>query len=279
MQALPTDRFAELFEPLDAVAFNHLFARVVLEGKAPGAVFVDALEHPRLSCVRLDYGMSLLFGDPDALDGWSALWEHLERSPGKRRRVEWLQAYPPVLGERICDHFGFDAAAHDRVEEHPSIEKHTRINFEFDEAAFRAAKRRHPPLEPGLELVRTGPGEFAALPGTVVPKFFWRDPQTFAEIGAGYSLVCAGEVVSGAFSAFVTGRFLEIGIETRAAHHGKGYAFHVCAALLDHCLDQGLIPVWACRQVNVGSMKLAQKLGFRIARRIPYLQLKAHPPA
>jgi RimJ/RimL family protein N-acetyltransferase len=66
---------------------------------------------------------------------------------------------------------------------------------------------------------------------------------------------------------------LEIGIETLEKFRGMGFAYHASAALIDHCIENGLEPVWACRLENQGSYYLAQKLGFVPSRMMPYYQL------
>lgn len=86
----------------------------------------------------------------------------------------------------------------------------------------------------------------------MAPKFFWRNAEQFAERGIGYTLMDGGEAASTAFAAFVEDSQLEIGIETNEQHRGKGYASHVCAALIDYCLENGLEPVWSCRKKKEG---------------------------
>jgi len=80
-------------------------------------------------------------------------------------------------------------------------------------------------------------------------------------------------LVSTAFSAFVHGHLLELGIETLAGFYGRGFAQFTCSALIDYCLENNLEPVWACRLENTGSYKLAQKLGFEVEHLLPYYQL------
>ena len=42
----------------------------------------------------------------------------------------------------------------------------------------------------------------------------------------------------------------------------KGYATAAGVALLDHCLESGLNPLWETTEDNIASQRLAEKLGF-----------------
>jgi RimJ/RimL family protein N-acetyltransferase len=86
-------------------------------------------------------------------------------------------------------------------------------------------------------------------------------------------LFCKGKLASTAYSAFILEKKLEIGIETLEEFRGKGYAYHTCCALIGHCIENGLEPVWACKLENNASFRLAQKLGFVRCAEIPYYRL------
>ncbi|TKG91495.1 GNAT family N-acetyltransferase [Puteibacter caeruleilacunae] len=62
-------------------------------------------------------------------------------------------------------------------------------------------------------------------------------------------------------------------METIPEFRGQGFAQYACAALIDYCLANGYEPVWACKETNVPSYKLAQKLGFVPALTLPYYRL------
>jgi RimJ/RimL family protein N-acetyltransferase len=66
---------------------------------------------------------------------------------------------------------------------------------------------------------------------------------------------------------------LELGMETVPKFRGKGFAQHTCSQLIDYCLDNDYEPIWACRLENIGSVRLAEKLGFKSTIQIPYYRL------
>ncbi len=41
-----------------------------------------------------------------------------------------------------------------------------------------------------------------------------------------------------------------------------GFAMLVCTAMLDYCIEHGYAPVWETPETNIGSQRVAEKLGF-----------------
>ncbi|WP_084266518.1 GNAT family N-acetyltransferase [Paenibacillus sabinae] len=263
---------------LDQVKINTMFAGVVLRQHIPGHVYVDSRENPRAFYVAHPYRMSLLFGDSGDDSFTHGLYDYITNQSAARQQMEWLQADPAGEWSRVID--SMLTSHNDSLEnrglspedlEMKKIQRNTRVNFSFDRDAYLNAKRdfqKHE--EPVVSLTKE---LFFAQSGSVVPRYFWRDAEHFAEKGVGYSLLSEGEVASSSFSAFLTASQLEIGIETADTHRGKGYATSVCSALIDYCLERNLEPVWACRLENKGSYNLAQKLGFRPSVTLPYYRL------
>ena len=57
---------------------------------------------------------------------------------------------------------------------------------------------------------------------------------------------------------------MDIDVYTHPEHRKHGLALLTTTILIDHCLDNGIIPQWGCWTVNQASMNLARKLGFQI---------------
>ncbi|MFA9378034.1 MAG: GNAT family N-acetyltransferase [Lachnotalea sp.] len=90
----------------------------------------------------------------------------------------------------------------------------------------------------------------------------------------GYTVVKEDNIlISTAFAAFVDEKRLEIGIETNEEFRGSGFATLVCSRLIDYCIAKGYEPVWSCNGANMGSRKLANKLGFEELKKVPYYRL------
>jgi RimJ/RimL family protein N-acetyltransferase len=240
------------------VTINHLFADSVVDGRCRGEVRADDCARPSIGYVVHPYGMSLLFGREGASLDEGALDAALARP---RAAPEWLQVFPSAWGHDVETHPRARAAG---------VERHVRLNFRFDRArfdAFRAARIRS-----GCPIVRVDRALFETG-GSVVPRYFWDDADAFLQAGGGFAALLGGAPASIAFTSFADRERLELGIETAEAHRGRGLAREACAALIEDALARGLLPVWACRDGNVASRRLAESLGFVVTARLPYFRL------
>lgn len=271
MSALGESDYAKPLALLDGAELNTLFARAVLERRLPGKVLADRAHSPTSYLVVHPYGMSLLLGDPGNEEFNRDLAAYMTDAQSIRRKPEWVQAHPDEWHRAIRESLGPDLLQGPGAPEPGKVRQLTRVNFRFDREEFMESLAAAP--EPPHDIVPTTAEFFDNMPGKVIPRYFWRDAGHFLREGAGCTMVVNGEPASTAFSAFVAPGILELGIETAEPHRGMGYAEHVCRALIGHCLDNGLEPVWACREDNVGSYRLALKLGFRLTLRVPYYQL------
>lgn len=255
LRRLDPSEHALALAPLAALEMNTLFARAVVSDDAPGAVFADRARSPSTFYVVHGYGMSLLLGSTGAPDLDDAVAAHVLAR--ERTEIEWLQISSTDWATPLA-------------KLSPALERDTRVNFAFSAAAYR--RRRPSVVSPAHAIARVDRSAFA-MSGSVVPRAFWRDADSFLARGAGFAVMAGGRPVSIAFSSFVTSSQLEIGIETLEGFRGRGLATHACVALIDDCLARGLEPVWACRLGNTASHRLAEALGFVAVRWGPYFRL------
>jgi hypothetical protein len=260
--------------PLKAVAINNLFARAVVEGHITGFVHVDDAANPKTFHVVHPYGMSLLFGDSGNKAFNAEFLDYAINKDQVRKKHEWLQAFPQSWDAVLTNLFAgnlITSADNAGRADRGIIELNTRVNFRFDPGKYPRLWRNNIPE--GVEIVRTDKKMFDEMPGSVVPKYFWNNADDFLSRGAGYSVICNGELAATAYASFVIDNMLELGIETVEQFRGKGFGKYACCALIDHCLERKLEPVWACRLENIGSYKLALKIGFEDIAYIPYYRL------
>ncbi|MPM86795.1 hypothetical protein SDC9_133887 [bioreactor metagenome] len=224
--------------------------------------------------------MSLLYGENGNEEFYGELKPYLLNSDECRKRTEWLQVYPAALYPKMDTLLGDNLSKKSSEEpysdltavEADKVLEYQRINFTFRKEKYLAFKRSLP--NEHSEIVSTTEDIFNQLAGNVVPKYFWDSYCDFEKHGIGFTLLLIGRIpASTAFASYVINRKLEIGIETNTDYRGSGFAARVCAQLIDYCLDNGLEPVWSCNSGNMGSRKLAGKLGFEECKRIPYYRL------
>jgi RimJ/RimL family protein N-acetyltransferase len=248
---LSADSYARC-PPLADVPIFTGFARAVLEGLIGGRVwYADGAAH-----ALHGYGMSLVWGEGVGR-AFPALIEHLNTG-GYRSPAEWLQVDPR------WDHLDWGGRLR--------AQQFHRVNFRFDRAVFES-RHATPALPPGCSLRPLDPAAFDLPDVTVTPRAFWKSFAAFQDHGGGVVVERDGEVGALAFAATRFDDWLEIGIETRGAFRGQGLARAAAAAMVRKCLAAGLTPIWACRQENAGSLRLAQSLGFVIAKVVPFWRL------
>jgi len=267
MKLLSKDQYYKVAKPLEAVSFNHLFARAVVSQKIDGLIYTDNSDAPESFYVIHPYGMSLLFGNDKNEVFNGQLINYLINKNKIRNEVEWMQVYPEDWNVRLYTALGNQLLTRNQKDEGRNadsgfvkVEEQTRVNFKFDPNIYNEFIKSNPKCD--AEIFRTQKEDFQNMPGTVVPKYFWQNASQFLNDGVGFSLRYNGELACTAFSAFIDNGQLELGIESAANFRGKGFAMHTCAALIDYCLENGYEPVWSCRLENTGSYLLAQKLGF-----------------
>jgi GNAT superfamily N-acetyltransferase len=274
MKLLDINKYDKLIEPLKEVTINNFFARFVVEKKVNGLVYVDDTDNPKTFYVIHPYGISLLFGDCTNEEFNQNLRNYALNVNKQRSKHEWMQAFPDkwhmVLNELFEDCM---IKYTDNIENLAGkiIELNTRVNFKF-------VLNRYLNFREGINLgsfniVRTNKKLFKEMKGSVIPHYFWDSADDFCMNGIGFSLLDENRLASTAYSAFILGYFLELGIETIEEFRGKGFAQYVCSALIDYCLDHGYEPVWSCKFENTASYKLAQKLGFEPVAMFPFYRL------
>jgi len=274
MLVLPAGRYFLLKEKIKGITINNLFARSVVEGHVRGKIFVDNTSDPQTFYIVHPYGMSLLAGE-SGNEGFNERFRsYVTGHGGSYERYEWMQTFPRDWDAALDDLFGsliIRSPGSDGDGDGGRIELHTRVNFEF-----RKEKYLHyvkPFLSEEDRIVETGPEYFGKMKGSVIPGRFWDSAEDFAARGMGFTLLHEGDIASTAYSAFVIDNMLEIGIETVEKFRGRRFAELTCSRLIDHCLENDLIPVWACRRGNTASYNLAVKLGFEPVLEIPFYRL------
>ena len=274
MLLLEKNRYEKVKASLTAVKINHLFALSVVENRVTGSIYVDRQENPGTFYVVHPYGMSLLFGSAGNAGFNTNLLNYMLNTSGVRNKAEWLQAFPDTWNKKLRDWLGNNLVRYGDESDNQipgKVIENTRVNFKFNKTRYLELKKNIG--HSGFNIERVNADLFNKMQGTVVPRYFWNSADDFCKHGAGFCVVIGGQPVSLAYSAYITDKQLELGIETSEEYRGKGLALHVCFALIDYCLKNHYEPVWSCRFENTGSYILAQKLGFEPTIILPYYKL------
>ncbi len=271
------EKYRDLIPTLKKADINTLFAMSVLEGKVDGKVFVDNSEALTSFYIHHPYGMALLYGENGEENFYKELKPYLLNSKNTRNKMEWLQVYPSALYQKmealLEDHLlkkdPDEAYSHPSLAEAGKVLEYRRINFIFHKDKYASIRKNL--SDNDIEIASITEDIYNQLTGSVIPSYFWNSFQDFSTQGAGYTIVLNNSIpASTAFASSIIDHKLEIGIETNPDYRGSGFATRACARLIDYCLENGFEPVWSCHSGNMGSRKLAMKLGFEECKRIPY---------
>jgi len=92
--------------------------------------------------------------------------------------------------------------------------------------------------------------------------WMWPSEEHFYKYGLGYAAVVHNQVVCWCTAEYLSAERCGIGIETVAAYERRGVATATAAQFVQLCLERGMTPFWECRANNIGSIRVAEKVGF-----------------
>jgi RimJ/RimL family protein N-acetyltransferase len=256
-----------LFKELDW----NLITSAVIEGTSPGRVYVDRVEDPRTAFMCTVEGYYL--AGYDSNDGFNTSLNKL------------------ILG-RI---FAGDTVRSNETEVaigfHPGSWKE-KMSIIFQGRIPLTTARRHyvctelkadhwmdhvpegfRVLRIDEKLLRTHQLE---IPEHVTGwmKTNWGSIPDFMKKGFGFCTLHDKRIVSWSIADCTSGDACEIGIHTREDYRRQGLATLTAAAAVDYSLSSGFRQVgWHCEEHNLGSIGVAEKVGFKLERK--YIQYYA----
>jgi hypothetical protein len=278
MQILHPADYGLISHLFQEIPFNTFFIKVIIQRKVNGILYVNDPSNPEVCLAFHPYGMLLLCGRTNDIRFNHELKDFLLNT--RYARPLWLQVYPSVwsellpeiLDERLIKYssnqFPSRAESEFSLLNRKNVVETTRVNFTFNQKKYQDSPRIEIP--PALKIIKVNAQLFDTMPGTVIPRYFWNSFKDFSRYGIGFSVLNDDNLLSTCCSAFIIDNNYEIGIQTVPGNQNKGYAELACRTYIDYCLSQGYKPVWACRKDNLGSYKLALKLGFEPTFELPY---------
>jgi RimJ/RimL family protein N-acetyltransferase len=253
MEKVKEEYYSDFIEFAKSNTCNTVYPMAIAEGAQQGDIYTDDLEKHQYALFWHESGFAYLSGHlrPEGLDAVYALMKN-ESGNNPRRFVLELN------DEQVARYF----------REKEDIEEHPRYGFRL---------KKLQPVEEipvGYELREVDEDLFSRIEGRVVPSNFWNSSKEFITKGRGYCLIKNGEVAAVAFSAAVSSRQIDIGIETREAHRRKGLAVIVAKKMAEYVLSIGKEPVWDCDAANTGSRATAERVGFEVVSQYAYYKFK-----
>ena len=100
--------------------------------------------------------------------------------------------------------------------------------------------------------------------------------DNFFDKGLGVCILRGDEITCEAYADMEVMGVRELGVFTQKAYWGQGLATIACAYLINVCEESGCHTYWDCAKLNLASVAVARKLGFRSERE--YKLLAWFPP-
>ncbi len=132
-------------------------------------------------------------------------------------------------------------------------------------------------LPEGFSVHRMGRELFEKSPRLDETLFRYGDFENYLRTGLDVCILKGEEFVAEAGADMEVDGVREVGVVTEHAYRGgHGFGTLVTAHLLQWCDELGVSTYWDCVRLNIGSLKIARKLGFMNER--PYRMLGWFPP-
>lgn len=93
-------------------------------------------------------------------------------------------------------------------------------------------------------------------------EWMWPSLERFLEKGFGTAAVIDARVICWCTAEYVSKSKCGIGIEVIDEFQNKGVATATAAHFLEHCLNQNIVAHWECDKDNMGSVRVAERVGF-----------------
>ncbi len=229
--------------------------QAVLGGGNAGRIFVDDIEQPSMGYVwEQDDGNLYQGGEKDRL----VLIQMVEIL-----RQKGTVALGFRDGDPIVDTFPPDAEAGAEC-------------IELFRPARSSDLEAYLDLPAGYEVFRMGRDLIERSPRLDETLFRYRDLESYLETGMDVCILHGDEYVGEAGADMDVGGIREAGIVTERPYRGKGFGTIAVAHLLQWCDELGCDTYWDCVKLNIGSLKIARKLGYSNER--SYKLLAWFPP-
>lgn len=233
MKEIPVSEHSRFLSCAESITFCRVFPLSVVEGRQSGCIYTN--ESESLILIRHKSNFTFMSGD---------------HSEAELREIHELILYESL--KFLCQ----KASIAQKLLQYGDVELVQR-----DIYSYPHEKAPEIGLPDGFALRRIDEELFIRLTGRVAPSVYWNSYEEYSKNGCGICVMHGNEPVSWAFSSAVSSDEVDIGIETAEAHRHRGLALAAAAALIKDILPEKC-PAWTCQRSNLGSARVAERLGF-----------------
>lgn len=232
MVKLKTYQYKNLLSLIRKVSIDKVFALSVLENIQDGLVYVDSIRNSQVALIiQKTSGFSLLVGKKVTSTICKEIFEFiLTKKNSDLKGIEriCLVTYPNIWDNKISCLYQDNLLYYsDIIKENINssisdreilinelldtyIIIHKRVKFHFKKA--NSHKGLHLPKDFNLRPIDDE--IYKCISGKIIPRFSWDSKTHFLKKGVGYCLMHKNNFVSISFSAFISKKMIDIGVET-----------------------------------------------------------------
>ncbi len=260
MKKIKKEQYSNFIQLAQANTCNTVYPMSVAEQVQEGDIYTDDIQTPTYALFWHVSGFAYLTGKPSEAE-LDEIYKLMKNEDGTNPRRFVLE----LKDEEVAGYF----------ETKEDVEKHPRYRFCLADPEHRISECESTENEipTGYELKEVDAELLSRISGRIVPSQFWSSAEEFLENGKGYCLVYDGEVAAVSFSAAVSSKQVDVGIETKEAYRRKGLATIVAKQMVSYVKSIGKEPVWDCDAVNAGSKATAEKVGFEMMAEHAYYKV------
>lgn len=237
-------------EDLIKNSYHELSIKAVIDGTSPGEIFVDNFENP-ISTLIIGPECKVVAGKAD-----NKLFNQ-----GIKERLDFFD-------QVTCDDEEWENSIHE-IHKNIAIRKYVRRYYELEKLKFSDFLES---LDNQYTLEYVNVGNLNTLDFENSDKL--RDWINFIDISA-FTEYCLGayirkgkKIVSMSLVDCIVDDRIEIGVKTEKEYGKKGLGSIVTAATISSCISNGIKKIgWHCVDNNVGSIKTAEKVGFKLIKK------------
>lgn len=261
---LPQSEFSSVTD-MFAVFKGHLCVQSVLVGNTPGRIYIHTNHHSAILWNRMD--AIYVVNHPEA-----EVSSSLATLIGKEIAPDAARRFIPVLNITTQRQSTIDQIRDLFRAFNPTCTP--RYAFAYQGAIQNRCLLTEPwdirPID-RLVLSLIDHENFEAMLGWI--QSFWHSTDDFLAQGIGFCALQANTIASWCLSVYAAVQEYELGVATAPEYRSLGLATAVSAECVQACALKGYEPQWHCDQHNTPSVRLAEKLGFRIRERYQNLTL------
>ncbi len=232
----------------------------VINGVMPGEIFVDCDDNPTSALIQTSE-CNLLAGSPNNERFNSEVKEELD-----------------FWDDLILDTDEWETKLSE-VHQNKFIRKYKRRHYALNNLKYHDYKQN---VKEGFSLEKVDPNYINKCNLKNSEKVMdwvnnWGSIDDFSKYGVGFMVRNEDTIVSWSLTDCVYDKRVAIGIHCDSNYRKNGFGSIATAATADYCLCNGITEIdWLCVDTNVGSIAIAEKLGF--IRKNDYYAFTPYPP-